>query len=129
MQCAAKAMARRTDTGGGAPLGHAFCDVCGSIMRLPGQGPAVVCTACQHTHLYEAPADVHSQSNMRVVFGVKQKKIGEHDADQRPTVERNCDGCGNKEMVFSTAQLRSVDEGQTIFYECLQCGHRETINS
>lgn len=34
-----------------------------------------------------------------------------------------CAECGRKEMFFTTAQLRSADEGTTVFYRCV-CGHK-----
>lgn len=32
-----------------------------------------------------------------------------------------CDKCGNEEMYFWTLQLRSADEGSTVYYECVKC--------
>lgn len=39
-----------------------------------------------------------------------------------PIVERKCIKCGNDTMSYATLQLRSADEGQTVFYTCLKCG-------
>lgn len=38
-----------------------------------------------------------------------------------PIVERRCPKCGNEKMSYATLQLRSADEGQTVFYTCTKC--------
>lgn len=38
-----------------------------------------------------------------------------------PVVERRCPKCGNEKMSYATLQLRSADEGQTVFYTCTKC--------
>lgn len=43
------------------------------------------------------------------------------DADEGPIVERLCPKCGNEKMSYATLQLRSADEGQTVFYTCTKC--------
>lgn len=37
-------------------------------------------------------------------------------------VDEECPRCKNPQMSFYTLQLRSVDEGSTVFYKCLKCG-------
>lgn len=43
-------------------------------------------------------------------------------------IKMKCPQCGSDEMHYNTAQLRSADEGQTVFYTC-DCGYKETVNS
>jgi DNA-directed RNA polymerase I subunit RPA12 len=51
------------------------------------------------------------------------------DENEGPVVERKCSKCGNEKMSYATLQLRSADEGQTVFYTCTKCHFKETENS
>jgi len=59
----------------------------------------------------------------------------EVDADEvvrqstRAVVEEECPACGHMQVEFYTMQMRSVDEGQTVFYECLNCRHKWKQNN
>ena len=37
------------------------------------------------------------------------------------TITQECPDCRHPEMYFYTMQLRSADEGTTVFYECVKC--------
>eukprot|EP00388_Colpodella_angusta_P019307 GDKJ01048284.1.p1 GENE.GDKJ01048284.1~~GDKJ01048284.1.p1 ORF type:complete len:213 (-),score=36.79 GDKJ01048284.1:74-712(-) len=50
-------------------------------------------------------------------------------ADARTTVEEPCPKCAHPFQKFWTAQLRSADEGMTVFYECLKCSNKYSINN
>lgn len=50
-------------------------------------------------------------------------------AAKRATVSETCEKCGHPELSFHTMQMRSVDEGQTVFYECTNCGHNYSTNT
>ena len=47
----------------------------------------------------------------------------------RATVDEPCPKCGYEQLEFYTLQLRSADEGQTVFYECTSCGHKYSQNN
>ncbi|KAG4302214.1 hypothetical protein PCK1_001486 [Pneumocystis canis] len=40
------------------------------------------------------------------------------------TIDQTCPSCGYSEMNFYSLQMRSADEGATIFYHCIHCGYR-----
>ena len=41
-----------------------------------------------------------------------------------PEIDLDCIKCPSKKVTYAQVQLRSADEGSTIFYACVQCGHR-----
>ena len=67
----------------------------------------------------------HYQIKFRSPYGYKetenfnQRKMQKNEG---PVVERKCSKCGNDIMSYATLQLRSADEGQTVFYTCTKCG-------
>merc|ERR1711991_988892 len=44
-------------------------------------------------------------------------------------IDEDCPECSAKTLAYHTRQMRSADEGQTIFYHCLECGHKFTLDS
>jgi DNA-directed RNA polymerase I subunit RPA12 len=56
--------------------------------------------------------------------GMRQTTLEKH-----ATIEEPCPKCGNPELYFYTMQLRSVDEGSTVFYECPKCEYKYSINN
>ena len=47
----------------------------------------------------------------------------------RMTTQERCPKCDHPELLYYTMQLRSADEGQTVFYECPQCNHNFSVNN
>lgn len=57
------------------------------------------------------------------------KQKANENKEEGPIVDRKCPKCGNEKMSYATLQLRSADEGQTVFYTCTKCKFKETENS
>lgn len=59
----------------------------------------------------------------------RKAKVKSEDQEEGSVVERKCPQCGNEKMSYATLQLRSADEGQTVFYTCTKCSFKESENS
>ena len=65
----------------------------------------------------------------------KQRKLKADLADEasqeksRATSKEECPKCKHPELEYHTMQLRSADEGQTVFYNCKNCGHTFNTNT
>jgi len=63
------------------------------------------------------------------VKGEEETSSEDEIGAQRALVGEECPKCKNPKMYFWTQQLRSADEGQTVFYECPKCEHRYSVNT
>lgn len=120
-----------------------FCTLCGALLDPPTrvEDRSVPCGICHN----EIPA---SEFENRVVithsrldaFPEKPSQLISKMLDSTDsasgdrshkgaTINEKCAKCGHHELVFHTAQLRSADEGQTVFYNCPKCGYKYSVNS
>lgn len=58
--------------------------------------------------------------NSKDTYASAQEATNEDEAEG-PIVDRKCPQCNNDKMSYATLQLRSADEGQTVFYTCTKC--------
>ena len=109
-----------------------FCPACGALLPpLPSRGD-VACLACRHVVPIAAFAAV--ETNYTVYFNrqearTKRPKGQGDEGEEGPVVERDCPKCGHDKMSYAALQLRSADEGQTVFFTCLKCKFKESENS
>ena len=137
----------------------ASCTRCGSTMYLRSPSPTISCASCALSHSTERvfggsgrageEEDVATIQTIQTTssnaasflykFNVEPRnpdgtKIGNerHDDDVekgRATVDEPCPKCNHRVLRFYTMQLRSADEGQTVFYECKKCRHTFSQNN
>ncbi|KAG7500898.1 DNA-directed RNA polymerase I subunit RPA12 [Solea senegalensis] len=101
-----------------------FCPECGSVLPLPGIHDTVLCPRCS----FCIPVAEFAGQEIRstVVFNpVEQSAVTVDDVDDSdlkgPVIDRRCSRCNKEGMVYHTRQMRSADEGQTVFFTCVHC--------
>ncbi|KAL9190849.1 hypothetical protein ACHAXT_000555 [Thalassiosira profunda] len=115
-----------------------FCPRCHNTLSVDGAG-TVRCSICQHEanlSNYSAdalPSRTTTSADRPVPLWAKsdeeQAALRNLSEPKRMVVEEPCVKCGAPEVGFYTVQLRSVDEGQTVFYECPQCSYTWSVNN
>jgi len=115
---------------GGKKSSWPFCPVCGTILDPP-KGDDVVCTFCPYKCRF---SEMHIGEVVTKSAPVpKPAWVGEdkdeEEVEKHATIEEPCPKCGHHELSFYTMQLRSVDEGSTVFYECSKCNHKFSQNN
>lgn len=64
--------------------------------------------------------------NSKHTYESAKEADNNEDEAEGPVVERRCPQCQNDKMSYATLQLRSADEGQTVFYTCTKCKYVST---
>jgi DNA-directed RNA polymerase I subunit RPA12 len=108
------------------PHSLVFCSTCGTLLDPPlGLEETVVCFACSK----KTDSKVFESIQVMSTLDIKSRSVLLEKKENGATIKEKCPKCDAPEMVFHTAQLRSADEGQTIFYNCIKCGYKTSINS
>lgn len=108
-----------------------FCPECGNVLPLPGMQDIVRCPRCS----FGIPVKEFSGREIRstVVFNPEQSTLAledEQDSELKgPVIDRRCSRCNKEGMVYHTRQMRSADEGQTVFFTCIHCRYQEKEDS
>lgn len=114
-----------------------FCDHCGSLMsRTSGDthGQLIKCEDCSLSTPDTSSKVITSKSKPSAFPSALRAKhadvqnINTEELQVESVTSKLCPNCGRTEMFFHTAQLRSADEGTTVFYRC-ECGYKENTNN
>lgn len=124
-----------------------FCPNCRMTLKVDSSGD-VQCDVCRYqSNLSEVTTGGGSDNSGNVdetvvtTYSMQRPTPiwAKSDAEQaalrqvkepvRATIEEACIKCNHPEVGYYTVQLRSVDEGQTVFYECPNCKHTWSINN
>ncbi|OIR57194.1 MAG: DNA-directed RNA polymerase I subunit RPA12 [Amphiamblys sp. WSBS2006] len=107
-----------------------FCADCSSILSFEQR--RVFCYTCDK----EPEIDIEgicfvTRSSSRVFEENRRKHTFDEEREEAKgtLIKEQCPECGNPEMRFQTMQLRSVDEGQTVFYTCPKCDHKFALHT
>lgn len=107
-----------------------FCQKCSTVLDPP-DFDEVVCSLCSfkckfHDINVEEVLTKSSQTQKPSWISDEEEQ---EQMEKHAVIEEPCPKCGNPEMYFYTMQLRSVDEGSTVFYECPKCNHKYSQNN
>ncbi|OJJ36508.1 hypothetical protein ASPWEDRAFT_107014 [Aspergillus wentii DTO 134E9] len=106
-----------------------FCSDCGNLLDNSPQD-TLECELCGRVAKNDALS--HTQvavsenfpSRLRNKVKSYTQEVTRETIGSGPKIEVDCVKCPSKDVTYSQVQLRSADEGSTIFYTCLKCGHR-----
>ena len=98
-----------------------FCPNCDIRLKKTSGSTKLECPKCQYsegdsTKSEEQKISEEPQSDFMVLDENEGK-------DVLPTIEIECEKCGNNEAVWWMLQTRSADEPTTQFYRCSKCSY------
>ncbi|CRG90665.1 tRNA pseudouridine synthase B [Talaromyces islandicus] len=106
-----------------------FCIDCGNLLDETPQDH-VTCELCGKVAKNQMFSHVQTSvskgfpSKLRTKLTSYTQKVTAETLGSGPTIKMECPECPSNEVTWTEAQLRSADEGSTIFYRCVKCGHR-----
>ncbi|GKU90127.1 hypothetical protein SLE2022_217350 [Rubroshorea leprosula] len=110
-----------------------FCEICGTTLYLVSTKHAE-CPLCKSRK--NAKEILGKEISYRITTQDIKRELGiklfDEETDTGKSgarmIKKACDKCGNPELEYTTRQMRSADEGQTVFYHCPKCNHQSQEN-
>ncbi|KAL1581890.1 hypothetical protein WHR41_09398 [Cladosporium halotolerans] len=119
-------------------IGLLFCTDCGNLLPRANrqQMPHIICDVCAKSNSNQWPDEQTTVSRPEAFPSSLRRKllsntieISQDVANSQQTANEECPRCHNPQLRFSEAQLRSADEGSTIFYTCPKCDYKFNTNN
>ncbi|KAL4935123.1 hypothetical protein BDV06DRAFT_229118 [Aspergillus oleicola] len=106
-----------------------FCDFCGNLLN-DSPNEVLECEMCGRKA--KNAALNHKQTSTSESFPSRLRnklksytqQVTTETVGSGPHIEMDCPKCPSKDVMYAQVQLRSADEGSTIFYTCMKCGHK-----
>tara|TARA_B110000014_G_scaffold160294_1_gene112920 strand:+ start:1244 stop:1561 length:318 start_codon:yes stop_codon:yes gene_type:complete len=95
-----------------------FCPKCDIRLKKNSGSSIISCPKCNYTEGQESEIQNKTSEEPKSDFLVLEENEGK---DAMPTIEIECEKCGNNEAVWWMLQTRSADEPTTQFYRCTKC--------
>ncbi|KAJ4753806.1 DNA-directed RNA polymerase subunit [Rhynchospora pubera] len=115
-----------------------FCAVCGTSLsfRSPEFASCPLCgfkRNASEIHGIELSYTITAEDIRRELklepFVILETAPKQDEGVQRAVVNESCPKCNHPQLEYYTKQLRSADEGQTVFYECPECKYKFSHNT
>ncbi|PWN49362.1 putative RPA12-13.7 kd subunit of DNA-directed RNA polymerase I [Violaceomyces palustris] len=121
-----------------------FCPSCGSLLDVPSDEDVIQCQPCgtvqdakiydnlsivTRSHASAFPSALRQKRQLVSTSSMTSSSDPSNPSDKAATIKERCPGCGHDELNFHTLQLRSADEGSTVFYDCPKCGYKFSQNN
>jgi DNA-directed RNA polymerase I subunit RPA12 len=115
-----------------------FCPECGDLLDFELiVNDMVICQKCggemcisniTNHHIETSDEYTTSKDWVNKLKNVEDKFKVRHKL-KRSVIDERCIQCGHGQMYYWTQQLRSADEGSTVFYQCVKCGVTKKENN
>ncbi|BAP70849.1 hypothetical protein KMAR_30044 [Kluyveromyces marxianus] len=120
-----------------------FCLQCGNLLdgthsSHENSSKNVVCDQChasynptkfQNLKVVTSTTENSFPSKIRAKKSLVKTSLAKNELKEGAIINERCPKCDNDKMHYHTLQLRSADEGATVFYTCTSCGYRFRTNN